>query len=68
MTKTINDFLSPDDLMLAGPAENAPSDYWSKPAIEGDGNQKQRRIKKYYQKEKGNISRPNDRSAKVCCR
>ena len=41
MTKTINDFLSPDDLMLAGPAENAPSDYWSKPAIEGDGNQKQ---------------------------
>ena len=27
--------------MLAGPAENAPSDYWSKPAIEGDGNQKQ---------------------------
>ena len=34
MTKTINDFLTTDDLMLAGPAENAPSDYWSKPADE----------------------------------
>ncbi len=41
MTKTINDFLSPDDLMLAGPASDATPDYWSKPAIEGNGEQKQ---------------------------
>ena len=41
MTKTINDFLSPDDLMLAGPASDAPSDYWSKPAVEGNGEQRQ---------------------------
>jgi len=41
MAKTINDFLSPDDLMMAGPAVDAPKSYWSDAAIEGDGNQKQ---------------------------
>ena len=41
MAKTINDFLSPDDLMMAGPAVDAPKSYWSGAAIEGDGNQKQ---------------------------
>ena len=29
MAKTVNDFLSPDDLMMAGPAVDAPVAHWN---------------------------------------